>query len=237
MKITQAALKTAIMALLLLTSVVASASSEEYIYTYKDRDHRFLESTRLLSTLYVISWGTYYMGQENIFREEGSFAKYRKNMFHPVFDKDNPYWNWGMHPLTGSQLYLFYRANGYTRMNALGMTFLQSAFFEFTTEVYTEPPSYQDLYQTPILGAILGYGLEKISLVLINSEWQIARVVGHILNPSTLFWFYEGKVQVYPTVQKSFYEKDTGGEQNKNKNKNKNRNSDFQPAVWMIVAF
>jgi hypothetical protein len=40
------------------------------------------------------------------------------------------------------------------------MAAISSALFEFTVEVYTEPASVQDLYQTPILGSILGLGLE-----------------------------------------------------------------------------
>ena len=65
-------------------------------------------------------------------------------------------------------------------------------------EIYTEPASIQDLYQTPVLGSFLGVGLENLSMYLLNSGNAFARTIGHIINPTTLFWFYEGKVQVLP---------------------------------------
>ncbi|MBF0208888.1 MAG: DUF3943 domain-containing protein, partial [Oligoflexia bacterium] len=130
----------------------------------------------------------------------GSFENYRHNFGHFVFDKDNPFWNWGIHPYSGSQIYLFYRANGYSRLQALKMSFFQDMLFECLIEIYTEPPSIQDIYQTAVLGSILGYGLEHLSMYLINSGSFTGKVVGHILNPSTLFWFYEGKVEIYPSL-------------------------------------
>ncbi|MFN8369551.1 MAG: DUF3943 domain-containing protein [Bacteriovoracaceae bacterium] len=116
--------------------------------------------------------------------------------------KDEATWNWIIHPLNGSQIYLIYRANGYSRLSAVGMTFLQSALFEFTTEVYTEPASIQDLYQTPILGSVVGLFFEVISLDFLNSDSTFLRGVGHIMNPSTLFDFYEGRVYFAPMSSK-----------------------------------
>jgi len=87
---------------------------------------------------------------------------------------------------------LFYNAE------ALSMTFVTSTLFEFTVEIYTEPASVQDLYQTPILGSIMGVGIENLSMALLNSGTTMGKFFGHLINPATLFWFYEGKVQIYP---------------------------------------
>lgn len=182
-----------------------------YYYTYKDRDHSLRESVGYLGALYVINWGSYFISMKDTVKEEGSFDNYRHNFGHLVLDKDNPFWNWGVHPYTGSQVYLFYRANGYSRLSAFSMTFLQDMLFECFIENYSEPISIQDLYQTSVLGSILGYGLEHLSLYLLNSGWTAAKVVGHILNPSTLFWFYEGKVQIQPSIMPTIDRSTDGG--------------------------
>jgi hypothetical protein len=170
------------------------------IYTYKDRDHTLKEKLTHVGSLYALGWAAFYLSQPDTVAHEGSWKKYKKNFGDLVFDKDEPVWNWLIHPISGSQMYLFYRANGYTRPESLKMTFIQSALFEFTTEIYTEPASIQDLYQTPVIGTCLGVFLEEASLRLINSRYPLGVFLGHIINPATLFWFYEGRVYVYPQV-------------------------------------
>jgi len=78
------------------------------------------------------------------------------------------------------------------------MSFISTVLFEFTVEIYTEPASIQDIFQTPVLGAVLGLGLETASLYLLNSGVPGSKFLGHILNIYTLFWFYEGKIKVIP---------------------------------------
>lgn len=172
--------------------------SKRYYYSYIDRDHTLKESLKHLGYMYAASWAVYPLSQPSVFRDKGSWKNYRRNFGQLVFDRDEPFWNWFVHPISGSQLYLYYRANGYNRIHSLGMTFISSTLFEFTVEVYTEPASMQDLYQTPILGSMLGLGLENFSLYLLNTGNFVGRLFGHILNPSTLFPFYEGKVRIIP---------------------------------------
>ena len=174
----------------------------KYRYTYIDRRHSTSESVKLIAAMYGVTWAIYPLTQPDVVKNEGSFKKYKRNFGQLVFDQDEPFWNWFVHPLSGSQLYLFYRANGYSRSSALGMAFISSTLFEFTVEIYTEPASVQDLYQTPILGSVMGLGLEKLSLYLLNTGNPVGKVLGHILNPSTLFWFYEGKVLINPMVSR-----------------------------------
>ncbi len=190
----------AISLLILATSVAQAFAKQDYRYEYVDRDHTFQEKKNLVGSLYLISLAVYPLTQWDTFKDDGSFRNYKNNLGKIVFDKDETIWNWIIHPYAGSQLFLFYRANGFSRINSLAMSFISSALFEFTIEIYTEPASVQDLYQTPILGALIGIGLEEASLALLNLNNPIAKVVGHILNPSTLFWFYEGKVMISPTV-------------------------------------
>jgi hypothetical protein len=171
---------------------------KQYRYTYIERRHSKQESMKHIAAIYGVTWLVYPLTQPDVVREKGSWKNYKKNFGKLVFDKDEPFWNWFVHPISGSQLYLYYRANGYNRVDSLGMAFISSTLFEFTVEIYTEPASIQDLYQTPVIGSFLGVGLENLSLYLLNSGNAFGKFLGHVINPSTLFWFYEGKVQLMP---------------------------------------
>ena len=171
---------------------------QSFHYHYFDREHTRKENLKLIGAVYGVSWVLYPLTQPSVFRNKGSIDNYKKNFGRLVFDQDEPFWNWFVHPLSGSQMFLFYRANGYSRISSLAMSFVNSTLFEFTAEVYTEPASIQDLYQTPILGSILGVGLETLSLYLLNTGNMVGRFFGHVFNPYTLFWFYEGKIKIVP---------------------------------------
>lgn len=171
---------------------------KQYRYTYIDRKHTKNESLKHIAAIYGVTWAVYPLTQPDVVKNKGSWSNYKRNFGKLVFDKDEPFWNWFVHPISGSQLYLYYRANGYNRIDSLGMAFISSTLFEFTVEIYTEPASIQDLYQTPVIGSFLGVGLENLSLYLLNSGNAFGRFVGHVINPATLFWFYEGKVQLVP---------------------------------------
>jgi len=183
-------------------SKLGQSRRPKYFYSYFDRSHERQESLHYIAAVYAMSWGFYPLTQPKTFMRDGSFRNYRHNFGRLVFDQDEPFWNWFVHPLSGSQLYLFYRANGYSRSSSLGMSFISSTLFEFTVEIYSEPASVQDLYQTPILGAVLGMGLEGISMYLLNTGNPVGKFFGHLVNPSTLFWFYEGKIQLSPTINR-----------------------------------
>lgn len=172
----------------------------QYHWGYINREHDASETLRHIGALYLVTWGVYPLTQPKVFKEKGSWKNYRNNFGNLVFDKDEPIWNWVVHPISGSQLFLYYRANGYDRINSLALAFVSSTLFEFTVEIYTEPASIQDLYQTPIIGSMLGVGLETLSMYLLNTGNAFGRVLGHAVNPATLFWFYEGKVQIVPTT-------------------------------------
>lgn len=156
------------------------------------------ETLKHIAIMYGVSWAVYPASQFDVFKDKGSFKNYRRNFGQIVFDKDEPFWNWMVHPLSGSQLFLYYRANGYTRINSLALAFVSSTLFEFTIEIYTEPASVQDLYQTPILGSVLGVGLENLSLYLLNTGNTFGKVMAHIINPWTMFDFFDDNMMVIP---------------------------------------
>lgn len=169
-------------------------------YEYNDRKHSKSETWKHIGFIYALSWVVYPISQPEVFRDEGSFKNYGNNFGKIVFDHDTPFWNWLIHPISGSQLYLYYRAHGYNQIDSVGLTFVSSTLFELAVEIYTEPASVQDLYQTPILGSIVGLGIENLSLWLLNSGHPVATFIGHTINPMTLFGFFEGKVRTVPQL-------------------------------------
>ena len=169
-------------------------------YGYIDREHTFKEDLKNQAFLYTLAWAFYPITQPKILKSNGGFATYGKNFGKLVFDKDEPFWNWFVHPISGSQLYLYYRADGYNRIEAFKMAFITSVLFEFTVEIFTEPASVQDLYQTPVLGSILGLGIENFSMYLLNTAHPVAMFFGHIINPATLFPIYQGRTLIVPAL-------------------------------------
>lgn len=175
-------------------------SSATYTYTYIEKEQSFQDKLIQLGGIYALSWAAYRITQPTAFTRDGSTETYKNNFGKMVFDNDEPVWNWMVHSLSGGQIFLLYRAMGHSRSSALGMLFVSSTLFEFTVEIYTEPASIQDLYQTPVFGSILGIAIENLSFKLLNSNTYLGKFFGHLINPSTLFWFYEGRVKLVPQL-------------------------------------
>lgn len=182
----------------MLTPPKAHVRFEEHL-----RSHSFGESAAYVGGLYAINVVGYLATQQTAIRTEGSWHRYGSNLFKITrADYDTWNFNWGTHVVTGAVTNLFYRSRGYSRLDSLLMTALQSALFEFTIEVYTEPASLEDLVNTPILGAVVGTFLEWASFSLLNTDSGFLHGVGHVLNPFTLFGLHEGEVQIKPDLEK-----------------------------------
>lgn len=75
----------------------------------------------------------------------------------PVRDKDGPFVNFVLHPISGSIYYQAARISGYSRMQSFGYSFLMSTFFwEYGVESLFETPSWNDLWATPVIGSLIG---------------------------------------------------------------------------------
>ncbi len=160
------------------------SAQAETAFAYDEKNYESSERILHLGVVYGVSWALYPLFQPEVMMgEKGSWHEYRQNIGRTVFDQDEPFWNWIVHPISGSQLFLFYRAMGYTRTDSFAMTFVSSALFEYTIEIYSEPASYQDLYQTPVLGSVFGYGIELLSTDLLNRPSKIAQFFGRVINP------------------------------------------------------
>lgn len=161
-----------------------TASGDEYTHvpaseiTVQDRALNF-------GFVYAIQWTSYIATQESTIREHASLNNMREHITKPHFDKDHLNWNLSKHTLTGNYYYLFYRSRGYNKREAFEWSFWSSMAFEFLIETATERPSYQDMYQTPVFGSIVGMGAETLSLWLHSLQTMPTSLLGYIFNPFT----------------------------------------------------
>ena len=150
--------------------------------------------------VYSISLLLYGATQWDVIKRDGSSKKYWDHFGEIVFDNDQPVWNWYVHPFSGSLIFQYYRFKGHNKRDATLYTFISSALFEFTGEIYTEPSSMQDLYQTPIFGAVVGLAFENISIYLHNLDNPVASFFGYVFNPFFLFEKNEQELMVHSST-------------------------------------
>jgi hypothetical protein len=158
-------------------------SKNIFALEYKDQQFNLKTKVYHQSLMFSFLAGGYYVTQSEKIREAGSVKGFKDRFLEFRFDKDNSTWNLIGHPLTGSQVYLYYRALGYDSSSSLLMSFSSSLAFEVLIETYTERPSIQDTFQTPLIGAALGKGIEILSLKLINSTSGWKHFIGRVINP------------------------------------------------------
>ena len=75
----------------------------------------------------------------------------------PVWDRDDAFLNYVMHPYFGGVYYQSARKSGYRQWDAFFYSTMMSTFFwEYGVEAFAEVPSLQDLVVTPVLGWAYG---------------------------------------------------------------------------------
>lgn len=163
------------------------------------------EKAMTIGIVYAVQWSYYLTFQWNTIKQHGSFENWYSNMYQPHFDHDSYDYNLIYHTITGTYYYLFFRSRGHTKAGALMWSTISHLFFEFTIETITEPPSFQDMYQTPILGAVVGIGLEYMSNQLLNTEYTAAHIMGYLLNPFALLPFSSYEAASIPIVSTAYY--------------------------------
>jgi hypothetical protein len=103
---------------------------------------------------------------------EPKFAGMKKDVTQgPRVDNDRTYFNYVTHPLAGSEYYMMGRNRGLTWWQGLAYATAMSCAFEFLIESAYEQAAWQDLWITPISGAVIG-----------ELRWQIKK---SLENPRT----------------------------------------------------
>ncbi len=185
-----------------LAPVILAETSPSSDYKQKLEDN-FSDSEKLMNFGYVYGaqWLIYYGSQGETIRDKGSFQNWHENMTKPHFDKDHFNYNLIKHTGVGQYYYQFYRSRGYTQKDSFQWAALSSLAFEFTIETVTERPSYQDIYQTPVFGSIVGMGFERVSLYMHSLETWPTTIIGYLFDPFTALPSSHYQLGLYPIKQ------------------------------------
>ena len=90
--------------------------------------------------------------------EYGMFNRWKDNVrAGPLWDDDDIFLNWIMHPWSGAVYFMSARGSGFNKWESFAYSAIMSTFFwEYGVEAFAEIPSWQDLLITPIVGSVLG---------------------------------------------------------------------------------
>lgn len=89
-------------------------------------------------------------------KDNYNFSRWVENVTNPVWDDDQWWVNYILHPYWGATYYIRGQERGLKRSQSFWYSFLLSALYEFGAEALFEPVSYQDLIVTPVGGALVG---------------------------------------------------------------------------------
>ena len=123
--------------------------------------------TALLFGYQVVTIAVFYVMPESVSNwskdaKNNIFTRWWDNVQRPHWDTDSFAVNYIGHPYFGSTYYVRARERGFGEFDSFIYSALASAMYEFGTEALFERPSYQDLFVTPIGGALLGLALEPV---------------------------------------------------------------------------
>lgn len=106
--------------------------------------------------------GVLYISPQSISRwsaedkDQYDFQKWKDNVSNPVWDTDQWWINYIMHPYWGGSYYVRASERGYEPTQSFWYSFALSTMYEFGAEALFEPVSVQDLIFTPGLGFFVG---------------------------------------------------------------------------------
>ncbi len=108
-------------------------------------------------------------------------SKWKDNVSSgPVWDRDEHFLNYVMHPYFGGVYYTASRHAGYNEFESFLYSATMSAFFwEYGVEAFAEVPSWQDLFITPFFGAVVGE-------MMLTAEQDIITGGGEVMGSETM---------------------------------------------------
>jgi len=119
--------------------------------------------TTVMSIIYMLPSETSNWDKKT-FKKSPLWKNWYYNVTHgPVIDPDSWLINYVEHPYVGSSYYIWGRESGLSKKESFGLSlFLSMIYWEYGWEALIEPPSWQDLLVTPIVGSLLGEKAYKI---------------------------------------------------------------------------
>lgn len=150
--------------------MVVSGSAMDYVQNRMTYDPvRDPKRLGLNSALYVggtfVAFSILWLAPESFsgwdkeqIKEEGLINQWKANVrAGPVWDNDDFFLNWIMHPWSGAIYYMSARGSGFRWWESFLYSAVMSTFFwEYGVEAFAEVPSWQDLLITPFVGSAVG---------------------------------------------------------------------------------
>ena len=149
-----------------LTTVYTINYTQKHLVYDPVRDpKRLVYNTGLFMGAAVVSFGILWVLPESFTNwnkeemlEYGLIQRWKDNVrAGPVWDDDDFFLNWIMHPWAGAVYFMSARGSGFNKWESFAYSAIMSTFFwEYGIESFAEIPSWQDLLITPIVGSVLG---------------------------------------------------------------------------------
>ncbi len=157
--------------------------NQKYLVYDPVRDpKRLIYNTGLFTGAALVSFGILWVLPEEFTNwdkkemlDYGMFNKWKDNVTSgPVWDEDDAFLNWVMHPWAGGVYYMSARGSGYNKWESFAYAAFMSTFlWEYGVEAFAEIPSWQDLFVTPILGSLLGEQFFRWKRNVIRNEKKV----------------------------------------------------------------
>ncbi|WP_159739022.1 DUF3943 domain-containing protein [Vibrio atypicus] len=111
----------------------------------------------------------------------GLGSKWKDNVTAgPVWDRDEHFLNYIMHPYFGGVYYTAARHAGFNEFESFLYSATMSTFFwEYGVEAFAEVPSWQDIFITPFFGAVVGE-------LMFEAEQDIVATGGEVWGSETM---------------------------------------------------
>jgi len=181
---------------------------------------RLLYNTGIFAGTALVSFGILWVLPDsftNWDKEEilefGMFNRWVENVkAGPVWDDDDFFLNYIVHPWAGGVYYMGARGSGYNKWESFAYTaFMSTVMWEYGIEAFAEIPSIQDLIVTPVIGALVGEQFFRWKRKIIRNERKIlnSRILGgtslFIMDPFNQIldgfgYKTQNKIQIYSVI-------------------------------------
>lgn len=119
------------------------------------------------------------------------FKRWKNNVKKgPVWDGDKFIFNYVLHPYGGAAYYMSARSQGLNAYYSLLYCFgVSTIFWEYGIEAFMEIPSIQDLFITPLGGAMIGEGFYVLKRHIVANDYRlfgspvVGNVVAYLIDP------------------------------------------------------
>ncbi len=204
----------------LTTAYTIDYTQKNLVYDPVRDPKRLVYNTGLFMGAAIASFGILWVLPESFTNwdkeemlEYGMIQRWKDNVrAGPVWDDDDIFFNWIMHPWSGAVYFMSARGSGFNKWESFAYSAVMSTFFwEYGIEAFAEIPSWQDLLITPIVGSVLGEFFFRWKGNIIKNDRRVlnSKILGgtslFIMDPFNMMldglgYKTKHKMQTYSTI-------------------------------------